>query len=412
MSDLRLKSNKKHATMKTKPLYTIIASVALLAPSLASAQTISEELIVISDVPCTSRYYVDASQDWFIQLGAGIAAPFTEGINSDGNHYTHLTVNYNVGVGKWISPYLGMRLAFNGGPLHWNNGKDMAKMKYVGANLDFMWDMCNTFGGVNENRVVSVIPFVGIGGTLSWDYRPTTYGNIYGNDGKLKRNMWTLPVSAGLQLRFRLCSYADFFVETRAGFYGDNWNRKATGRPIDVNMTLNGGFTITFGGRHYSEYNPCEYLSFVNGLNKEVNELREALAATATALAIAESQLPCPEVEETVVEIELVPLMASVRFAKNSDEITEMEMVNVFSTAQWMQAYPNQEVVIMGYADKDTGSASYNMELSERRAKAVRDALVNNYGINPDRLSIRAYGSDSQPFDTNDWNRIVLFSAE
>ena len=39
----------------------------------------------------------------------------------------------------------------------------------------------------------------------------------------------------------------------------------------------------------------------------------------------------------------------------------------------------------------------------------VRD-FVNKYGINPDRLSIQAEGSNVQPYDVNNWNRIVIFT--
>ena len=88
-----------------------------------------------------------------------------------------------------------------------------------------------------------------------------------------------------------------------------------------------------------------------------------------------------------------------------------MEMVNVYNTAQYLQANPDQTLAIVGYADKDTGTSAYNMALSKRRAQAVYDALVNKYGINPDRLTIVAQGSDSQPYDVNNWNRIVIFNA-
>ncbi len=50
------------------------------------------------------------------------------------------------------------------------------------------------------------------------------------------------------------------------------------------------------------------------------------------------------------------------------------------------------------------------MALSKRRAEAVRDALVNKYGINPDRLTIDAEGSNVQPYKENNWNRIVIFN--
>lgn len=398
--------------MKNTVLYAAVACMALGVPALASAQ--DETIVVaetITEVPCNTRYYVSKHDNWFIQFGAGIDNPFVEGTKPDGKRHSSMSVNYNVGFGKWFSPYMGFRLAFNGGPLHMNTSDKFVKAKYVGANLDFMWDMFNSLGGVNQDRVFSIVPFVGLGGTYAWDFRPNV-GNVY-NHGKKRSTSWTLPVSAGIQLRFRLCKYADFFAEARAGFYGDNFNNVTYGEPIDINVTLNGGFAITFGGRYYNTFNPCDNLGYINSLNNQVNELRGALAATATALAAAEAQLPCPDVAETVVVNEVeAPLMASVRFAINSADISEQEMVNVYNISEWMKSDSDQKVAIVGYADRDTGTSEYNMALSHRRAQAVYDVLVNKYGINPDRLSIKAEGSDSQPYSENNWNRIVIFNAQ
>ena len=66
--------------------------------------------------------------------------------------------------------------------------------------------------------------------------------------------------------------------------------------------------------------------------------------------------------------------------------------------------------MIEGYADKDTGTAEYNQKLSERRAQAVKDALTKDYGIDAARLTEKSYGSSSQPYPENDWNRIVIFA--
>ena len=82
----------------------------------------------------------------------------------------------------------------------------------------------------------------------------------------------------------------------------------------------------------------------------------------------------------------------------------------MYNIAKWMKDNPDQCVAIVGYADKDTGTSDYNMTLSKRRAQAVNDMLVNTYGINPDRLSIQAEGSNVQPYEENNWNRIVIFS--
>ena len=397
--------------MKKNVLFTTAACCALLVPAFdANAQEetiVVEETALLTEVPCKTHYYVDKHDNWFLQIGAGVATPFMENKAEGAHKNAHATVNYNLGFGRWFSPYLGWRLAFNGGPLHYEN-ETFNKFYYVGANFDFMWDMFNSLGGVNSKRVFSIVPFVGIGGTYGWKYRPA--GNIVSDAGRPKSNTWALPVSAGIQLRFRLGKYVDFFAEGRAGFYGDNFNNIAFGRPIDINVTVNGGFIFNFGGRDYKSYNPCDYLGYINNLNDQVNDLRGALATTAAALAAAEAQLPCPEVQEAPAAPAPAPMMATVRFTLNSSKISKIEKVNVYNVAEWLKANPEQNVTIAGYADKDTGTSEYNMALSKRRAQAVYDALVNEYGINPDRLSITAEGSDVQPYDENNWNRIVIFN--
>ena len=398
--------------MKKNVLLSMAAcSAALITGLNANAQEVVVEetdVVAVSEVPCKTHYYSDAKDNWFIQIGAGINSPFVENKLPDGNQKHHMAVAYNFGFGKWFSPYLGWRLSFLGGPMHWDN-EVYSKAKYVNANLDFMWDMFNSLGGVNSKRVFSIVPFVGLGGTFTWDYKPVN-SNILNDHGQAKQNSWTLPVSAGLQLRFRLCKYVDFFAEGRAQFYGDNFNNYVYGDPVDISLSAVGGFTFYIGGRDFKSYNPCDYLGYINNLNNQVNDLRGELATTAAALAAAEAQLPCPEVEEVVAVNEPAPLMATVRFTINSAKISDQEKVNVYNIARWMKDNPDQCVAIVGYADKDTGTSDYNMALSKRRAQAVHDMLVNTYGINPDRLSIQAEGSNVQPYDENNWNRIVIFS--
>ncbi len=189
----------------------------------------------------------------------------------------------------------------------------------------------------------------------------------------------------------------------------DNFNTAVQGDPIEANVSVTGGLSITFGGRKFTRYNPCDYLDYINTLNGRVNDLRGELAATTAALAAAEAQLPCPEVSETTI-IEQAPMLSAVRFRIDSSNISDEEMVNIYNCAQWMKANPDVTVVVQGYADRDTGTAPYNMQLSQRRCQSVVDALVNKYGIDPSRLVMEANGSDVQPYDVNNWNRIVLFT--
>ncbi|WP_288307437.1 OmpA family protein [uncultured Muribaculum sp.] len=383
----------------------------LLSANVASAQetvVIEEATLTATDVECADHYYVEKGSGWFLQLGAGINAPFVDSADKNGDKTTHLTAAYNLGFGKWFSPYLAWRVSGYYGKLHMQYG-DYYKAQYANLNVDLMWDMFNSLGGVNDNRTFSIIPFVGIGGTYVWDF---TGGDVLNKHGKVRNNTWLLPVSAGLQLRFRLCENVDFIAEGRASLYGDNFSNHVSGDPIECNVEATAGLSFAFGGRSYKSYNPCTYLGYINQLNGQINDLRGSLATCGAALAAAEAQLPCPEVVAVECPEVQAPLMTTVRFSINSAKVTSKEMVNVFNIAQWMKANPDAKVVIKGYADKKTGTASYNQKLSERRAQSVYNILTKEYGVAADRLTMKGEGSGSQIYDTNDWNRIVIFSQD
>ena len=398
-----------------KKYLSSVATMALIAGFCATnanaqdAVVVEEESVTVVDAAnCKTNYSVNKHDNWFLQLGAGIAVPLVENELPNGDAKRHITATYNLGVGKWFSPYIGFRFSGYYGAIHWDNDS-YSKAKMANLNFDFMRDMCNSLGGVNANRPVSIIPFVGMGGAYVWDIQ-SAGTNIPKSTRELRTRQWALPVSAGIQLRFRLCQYVDFFLEGRAGFYGDNFNGAAWGEPVDVLISAIGGFNINFGGVKYQAYNACKDLAYISSLNGQVNNLRGELATTAAALAAAESQLPCPEVKAAECpESTAAPMMSTVRFTINSSKISDEEMVNVYNTAQYLKDNPDVNVVIKGYADKDTGTAQFNQGLSERRAKAVYDVLTKTYGINPNRLSIDAEGSSVQPYDINNWNRIVIF---
>ncbi len=395
--------------MKTNFIYMAAAGAALFTAASANAQesvTVNETVIDVTNLECKDNY-APASwrQGWFLQAGAGVQTPFVE---NDNTH--HVTAVYNLGVGRWFSPYMGLRFSGTYGSLHFN-GDNMARAKQANLNVDFMWDMLNSINGYKADRVFAIVPFVGLGGTYVWDFENNTDANVY-SKGHVRHNEWMLPVSAGIQFRFRLCRYADFFLEGRGAFYGDNFNNVVEGHPVDINFQAVGGFNIRFDGNGMSRYNPCDYAGYVSTLNNQVNDLRNALAVSEAARSAAEAQLPCPEVAVTEATTTIVnaPLLPSVRFKINSAYVSSEEMVNVYNVAEYLKANPGVSIVVRGYADKDTGSAAYNQKLSERRAQAVADILTTDYGIDASRLTLEAAGSSVQPYDTNNWNRIVLFA--
>ncbi len=402
--------------MKTNITFlTAAASLAclLISTNNASAQeavVIEEISITESPIDCETRYASSWRNNWFIQLGAGAQMPFTEYGLGDGSENRRISAVYNMGFGHWFSPYLGFRISGMYGKMRYDF-IERNKAQMASANADLMWDMTTSICGVNPNRVFSFIPFVGVGGTYTWDFTGIKGNDMVNYNSRVRKSQWTLPVSVGMQMRFRLCSFVDFFTETRVQFYGDNFNNYVQGYPIEANITAIGGLSFNIGARNFQAYNPCNDMAYLSNLNSQVNALRHQLAKTNAELAEANAQLPCPEVTETITETIIettTPLLASVSFAINSHEITEKEMVNVYNVAQWMNSNPDASIVIQGYADKNTGSQAYNHQLSMHRAEAVKAALIT-YGVNPDNLSIEAYGSSEQPYSENNWNRTVIF---
>jgi outer membrane protein OmpA-like peptidoglycan-associated protein len=68
--------------------------------------------------------------------------------------------------------------------------------------------------------------------------------------------------------------------------------------------------------------------------------------------------------------------------------------------AQAMTHNPDWKLTVEGHTD-NIGGDTYNLDLSKRRAAAVKQALITQYNIAPDRLLTGGFGA-SRPVETND----------
>lgn len=66
--------------------------------------------------------------------------------------------------------------------------------------------------------------------------------------------------------------------------------------------------------------------------------------------------------------------------------------------ADFLKSYPASSAEIEGHTDS-MGSAASNTALSQRRADAVRQALVDRFGADAGRLSAKGYGPDKPVAD-------------
>ncbi len=90
--------------------------------------------------------------------------------------------------------------------------------------------------------------------------------------------------------------------------------------------------------------------------------------------------------------------LPEVNFKTNSDVLLTGIGSRLQRAAATLNRYPDLQIEVAGLTDSD-GSGLANFSLSERRAKTVRDYLIQ-YGVDEERLTATGYG-ESQPIADN-----------
>jgi len=86
-------------------------------------------------------------------------------------------------------------------------------------------------------------------------------------------------------------------------------------------------------------------------------------------------------------------------FDVDSSELKSASETNLNELAVILNKYADTEILLEGHTDS-TGSKDYNMELSERRAKSVRNHLAGQE-VMATRFTVMGYG-ESQPIGDNE----------
>jgi outer membrane protein OmpA-like peptidoglycan-associated protein len=112
-----------------------------------------------------------------------------------------------------------------------------------------------------------------------------------------------------------------------------------------------------------------------------------------------------PTQPNVVVTAKELRLREQVHFLYDSAEILPDSMALIEEIASVLRERSEiAEVEIQGHTD-DSGTPAYNLDLSGRRADAVRDALIDN-GVESSRLVARGYGQESPVVpNTSDRNK-------
>lgn len=107
-----------------------------------------------------------------------------------------------------------------------------------------------------------------------------------------------------------------------------------------------------------------------------------------------------PRVEEDPIEQVVASIRVNVFFPNDSSFIEAGYYPEIKKIADFMENNPETLVEIGGHTSAPA-SAAYNLKLSQARAEAIAEVLVDTYKIEPLRISAKGYG-ESRLLDLND----------
>ena len=343
--------------------------------------------------------------NWEIGLAGGINATAWNELGGVDNQASIGDLGWQIegGLTKWFNPILGARVQLIGGQLNASDDNGL-KSNWIMPHADAVINLSNWIGGYREDRVYYAKLFSGFGVSIVDMNTSTATGFA-----------WT----GGLINTFRLCKALDLNLELKAILTPERDMPAAlpaeTGKYSQI-YSASLGLTYRFNKRDWSKaYSQEEvdgYLAAIAALeagladaHRNNGKLAERLAAQKAATDKALKDL-----EECLKSKKPAKVSGSsaLFFNLNSARLLDRTKASMQLLAEDMKAAPADQVfTLVGHADVKTGTAEYNQKLSEKRAKAVYDYLIEQ-GVNKDQLTWKGVGSSQNIFPINSTNRVVI----
>lgn len=369
-----------------KRIFAIVVS--LLAVTALSAQE-------------KERSYDEFNGHWFIGVQGGIGQ--TLGETSFG---TLISPAAAVSFGYQFTPVWGLRAGISGWQAKGaavDATTSVYKFNYLQGSVDVMVDLCG-IAGYRVSRAVNPYLFAGIGVNGAFNNgEAQDLSPRLPEDNLLWDGSKVLPAGRfGVGMGVRITDAVHFNIEVNGNFMGDSFNSKR-GSAVDWQLGALAGFTFKIGLKKDKE--PVEeepVLSYEDTVVAAPVAEPEDTAAATTTVAVVPA---LDSAAYAVADFEAVE--ENIFFLIGKSEIRSSEESKVDDVAYLLEANPQTRVTVTGYADKETGSAERNMQLSKERAENVAAALIDA-GIDPERITVLYKGSSEAPFDSQEENRVAI----
>lgn len=360
----------------------------------------------------TDKFKVETNRfwsNWFVSAGGGVNLYFGDH-DKQVKFGKRLAPAVDVAIGKWFTPGIGVRFAYSGlsvkgatqTGIH-STGEEVPgkggygywltkqKFNYFNFHLDAMFNVSNLFFGYNPNRVYSLSPYVGLGVMKTNDTPKAT--EIAGHFGLLNS--------------FRLCDALDLNLDIRGTLVSDAFDGEAYGRGGEGMLSATVGLTYKFKKRGWDKAKTVVRID-----NRAINALRQQLSDAEAEnerlkRALAEGN------REKAKEIVTKASANLVTFPIGKATLSNEARANLSLLAEAIKAGDKSVVyTITGYADAGTGSKRINERLSKRRAEAVFNCLVKEFGVSESQLRVDHKGGvDNMFYDDPRLSRAVITKA-
>ena len=352
---------------------------------------------------------------WYVQLQP-LGGQYTLGEIDFGDLFSY---NVQAAIGYNFTKVVGVRLSLNAwqskagikidnSDFRVTDFQQKWKWTYLAPSLDLTVNLSNMVCGFNPQRWFNLTAFVGGGVNFAWgnDDAQTAEQQLvaYLNASQYRawdgnqnmRYLWdgskaNVFGQAGLVADFRISDVVSLNLEANANVLSDKYNSKRAGN-ADWYFNALAGIKVNLGKTYTTRFVPAP--------EPEIRYVEK----------VVEKIVEVPVKVEAPAAVE--PLRREVFFELNSSVISNAEMQKVKDVADYMLKYPQSKVVLIGYADAQTGNNQINDRLAAQRADAVVTVLRTQYDIAIDRIHYDSKGSRTQPFYENDKNRVTICIAQ
>jgi outer membrane protein OmpA-like peptidoglycan-associated protein len=342
--------------------------------------------------------------NWFIGVGGGINMLWNEGYPAAD---LVISPSIDANFGKWFTPAVGMRVGYQGfktqirddgpsilGPnLDTQENLYLQKMGYMYIHGDFLWNMSDALGGYKETRFWDLVPYIHTG-----------FFRTYGLDNVSYHNN-EFAMGGGLLHNLRLGNRLDLIIDMRATVVNGRIHEASD---VAILPSVTAGLAVDLGWPNF-----VRTATVLDALAIAEAEKTAVLEAAIAALEVANASLAQnndalnqknaklskqvkalqnrPEFDVEAFFSGMTPAHIFFEIGKATLDARQMAQLDFLAKNIIVAADQDTELLItvMGSADGNTGTQKRNQHLSEARAKYIFDILTTQYGISPDRLTIK-----------------------